>query len=83
MGSISRLSIFYPSIPADLVFGPTLAYGDVRFGCSGTPTTGPLAREAPFAPNNGRYGLLLGRAMIARTPTPELTWILLASSAMD
>ncbi len=30
-----------------------------------------------------RYDLLLGRAMLTRTRTPGLTWILSTSSAMD
>ena len=49
----------------------------------GGATTGPLARGT-FCPwLNGRCGLLLGRAMLARTRTPELTWIPWPSSGMD
>ena len=34
-------------------------------------------------PSDGRYDLLLERAMLAWPRTSRLTWILLASSAMD
>ena len=69
--------------PADLVFDPTLAHWGLRFGATRPLTRNPLAREAVCLLSNGRCDLPLGRAVLAAGRTPRLTWILLASSAMN
>ena len=69
--------------PADLVFDPTLAHRGLRFGATRPLTHDPLAREAVYLSSNGRCDLPLGRAVLAAGRTPRLTWILLASSAMN
>ena len=69
--------------PADLVFDPTLAHRGLRLGATRPLTHNPLAREAVCLSSNGRCDLPLGRAVLAAGRTPRLTWILLASSAMN
>ena len=69
--------------PADLVFDPTLAHRGLRFGATRPPTRNPLAREAVCLLSDGRCDLPLGRAVLTAGRTPRLTWILLASSAMN
>lgn len=69
--------------PADLVFDPTLAHRGLRFEATRPLTHNPLAREAVCLLSNGRCDLPLGRAVLAAGRTPRLTWILLASSAMN